>query len=167
MFCPNCGANNTTEQSFCRSCGLKLDQIAADLLAQVPSAESSEILRRERLLEKFGGIAFTGFGIVLLIGVISLIYMIITKMILGGQSIFGGIILIAFIVFAVLTLAYVVIREDLKERKEKVNPTLKNELAGARAAAKSLEEKPFEPVPSVTENTTDLLYVEKETRKLE
>lgn len=166
MFCPNCGANNTTEQSFCRSCGLKLDQIAADLLAQIPSAKSLELMRRERMLDKFGSIAFAGFGIVLLIGVISIIYLIITKMILTGQ-IFGGIVLIAFVVFAVLALAYVVMQEDLKEKKRKANPTLQNELSGFAPAAGSLEEKPFEPVPSVVEDTTKLLHIESKTRKLE
>lgn len=165
MFCPNCGANNTTEQSFCRSCGLRLDQIAADLLAQIPSAESSELMRRERMLGKFGRVAFAGFGAVLLIGVIAIIYLIITKLVITGQ-IFGGIMLIAFIIFAVLALAYVVMQEDLKERRKKAAPTLQNELSGfAPAAAGSLEERPFEPVPSVVEDTTRLLHVESKTRK--
>lgn len=167
MFCPNCGANNSTEQKFCRSCGLNLERTAESLIEQMPSAESAKLLKRERNLEKFGNIAFGGFGVVLLIAILSIIYLIITKVILSGNSVFGGILLIAFIVFAALTLAYVAFNEDLKERKQKMNPTLKNELSEKQDTAKLLEEKPFEPVPSVTENTTDLLYAERKTRKLE
>ena len=88
-------------------------------------------------------------------------------MILSGSGVFAGILLIAFIVFAVLTLAYVVLNEDLKERKQKTNPTLANELSGARETGKLLEDKPFEPVPSVTENSTELLLVKNKTRPLE
>ena len=167
MFCPNCGANNSTEQKFCRSCGLNLERTAESLIEQMPSAESAKLLKRERNLEKFGNIAFGGFGVVLFIAILSIIYLIITKVILSGNSVFGGILLIAFIVFAALTLAYVAFNEDLKERKQKMNPMLKNELSEKKDTAKLLEEKPFEPVPSVTENTTDLLYAEQKTRKLE
>lgn len=167
MFCPNCGANNSTEQKFCRSCGLNLERTAESLIEQMPSAESAKLLKRERNLEKFGNFAFGGFGVVLLIAILSIIYLIITKVILSGNSVFGGILLIAFIVFAALTLAYVAFNEDLKERKQKMNPMLKNELSEKPDTAKLLEEKPFEPVPSVTENTTDLLYAEQKTRKLE
>lgn len=166
MFCPNCGANNSTEQKFCRSCGLNLEKTAETLLEQIPSAENSKLLKRERNLEKFGNIAFGGFGIVLLIAVCAIIYLIITKVILSGNSVFGGIMLIAFIVFAALALTYVALNEDLKERKQKAIPALKNELSGKKETGKLLEEKLFEPVLSVTENTTDLLYVEKQTRKL-
>lgn len=161
MFCPNCGANNSTEQSFCRSCGLNLEDIAESLLEQIPSAESAKFLRKQRNLEKFGNIAFGGFGVVFLAAVGALIYWIFTKMILTGNGVFAGILLIAFIVFAVLTLAYVVLNEDLKEKKQKKNPTLENELSEPKDTAKLLEEKPFEPIPSVTEVTTNLLFVEK------
>lgn len=164
MFCPSCGANNSTEQKFCRSCGLRLEQIAATLLEQIPSAASADLLKRQRNLEKFGNIAFGGFAIVLLVAVISMIYLIFIKIILSGESIFGGIMLIAFIIFAVLTLAYVVLNEDLKERRQKANPTLQNELPEKLDTGKLLEDKPFEPVPtSVTENTTELLTVESKT----
>ena len=167
MFCPNCGANNSTEQKFCRSCGLNLEKTAESMLEQIPSAESAKFLKRERNLEKFGNIALGGFGIVLLTGIIAIIYLIITKVILSGNSIFGGIMLIAFIIFASLSLAYVAFNEDLKERKQKTNPTLKNELAEKQDTAKLLEEKPFEPVGSVTENSTELLFVENKTTKLQ
>lgn len=166
MFCPNCGANNSTEQKFCRSCGLNLEKTAESMLEQIPSAESAKLLKREKNLEKFGNIALGGFGIALLTGIIAIIYLIITKVILSGNSVFGGIILIAFIVFAALSLAYVAFNEDLKERKQKANPTLKNELAEKKDTAKLLEEKPFEPIGSVTENSTELIFVENKTKKL-
>lgn len=167
MFCPNCGANNSTEQKYCRSCGLNLERTAESLLEQIPSAENAKLLKRERNLEKFGNIAFGGFGVVLLTAIVAIIYLIITKVILTGNSVFGGIILIAFIVFAALTLTYVALNEDLKERKQKANPTLKNELSGKQVAANLLEDRPFEPIPSVTEDTTKLLFAEKNTRKFE
>ena len=167
MFCPSCGANNSTEQQFCRSCGLNLEKSAESILEQIPSAESAGILKRQRNLEKFGNIALGGFGLVLLTGIIAIIYLIITKVILSGNSVFGGIMLIAFVVFAALSLAYVALNEDLKERKQKANPALENELSEKRDTAKLLEERPFAPVPSVTENSTELLLVENKTRKFE
>lgn len=167
MFCPNCGANNSTDQKFCRSCGLNLEQTALSLLEQIPSAESAKLLKREKSLEKFGTIAFTGFGLVLLSGIGAIIYLIITKMILTGSSVFGGILLVAFVIFAALLLVYVGLNEDLKERKQKANPLLKNELTGKKETGKLLEEKHFEPIPSVTENSTQLLLVENKTSKLE
>jgi len=167
MFCPNCGANNTTEQKFCRSCGLNLESSAASLLEQIPSAEAAKLLKREKNLEKFGNVAFGGFGLVIAIAVAALVYWIFAKMVLSGENIFGGILLMAFMIFAALTLAYVVFKEDLKERKQKTNPTLKNEMAETLETGKLLEEKPFEPARSVTENTTDLLPVESKTRKLD
>ena len=165
MFCPNCGANNSTEQKFCRSCGLNLEQTALSLLEQIPSAESAGLLKRQKNLEKFGNIAFGGFGIVLLMAVSAIIYLIFTKVILSGNSVFGGILLIAFIVFAILTLTYVAFNEDLKEKLQKKNPTLNNELTEQRNTAKLLTDKPFEPISSVTENSTELLHPESKTRK--
>lgn len=166
MFCPNCGTNNLTEQKFCRACGLNLEQTALSLLEQIPSAESAALLKRQKYLEKFGGIAFGGFGVVILVAVSAIIYYIFTKVILSGNSVFGGILLIAFIVFAMLTLAYVIFNEELKEKMHKANPALNNELADRHDTAKLLADKPFEPAASVTENSTELLYTKNKTQKL-
>ena len=166
MFCPNCGAKNTTEQKFCRSCGLKLEQITVALLEQIASVESMELFRRQRSLERFGNVAFGGFALVFLTAVSAIIYFVLTRMIFSGENVFFGVLLIGFIIFAVLSLVYVVFNEDLRERKQNANSALKNELAGDRETGKFLEEKPFASASSVTENSTELLYAKNKTRKL-
>jgi len=165
MFCPNCGANNSTEQKFCRACGLNLEKSAESLVEQMPSAQSANLLKQERMLEKFGDFAWGGFGLVIVIAVGAMIYGIFAKMILTGSNVFFGALLISFIIFGFLSLAYVVIAEILKEEKQKKS-VLKNELGDAEYTAKLLEEKSFEPTASVVENSTELLYAENKTRKL-
>ena len=167
MFCPKCGAKNTVEQKFCRSCGLNLEQTALSLLEQISSTESTELLRKQRNLEKFGAIAFGGFGLVLLTALTAIIYFIFIRMIWSGESVFFGILLIAFMIFAGLSLIYVFFNEDLKEKQQKNRPTLKNELTEKPDTAKLLEDKPFEPVPSITEDSTELLFTKNKTRKFE
>jgi glucan phosphoethanolaminetransferase (alkaline phosphatase superfamily) len=167
MFCPNCGANNTTEQKFCRSCGLNLEKTAESLIEQIPSAESANLLRREKLIEKFGNFALGGLGVVILFAVTILIYKLVEKFLVTGTNVYFAVLMIAFIVFAFLSLIFVVFNESLKEKKAKINPALENESAVENETAKLLEEKPFEPARSVTENTTGLLYAEQKTKKFE
>lgn len=167
MFCPNCGANNNTEQKFCRSCGLNLTDVSRALLEQIPSAESASLLRRERLIERFGNFALGGLGVVILCGVTALIYTLVEKFLVGGTNVYYAVFMIAFIIFAFLSLIFVIFNESLKEKKAKINPTLKNELSGNAKTERLLEEKSFEPISSVAENTTGLLYAEQKTKKFE
>ncbi len=167
MYCPGCGSKNSTEQKFCRSCGINLTDIAMSYLRQVPHEEIAKIQRQEQMLERYGQIAFGGFGLVVLTGVGGIIYWIITKTILTGESLWSGILLIAFIIFAVLTLGYVILRESIKEKKQKLNPQLRaDELISAGEPAR-LHQGNFQPSVSVVEDTTDLLPVENKTRKLQ
>lgn len=167
MFCPSCGATNSTEQKFCRSCGLNLEDTAQSMLEQLPSAASANLIKQRRKLEKFGDIAFTGFAIAILLGVIGLVYVTFVKMVLSGSNPVAGIILILFIIFAAMALAYVFMNETLKEQSAKLNPELTKELEKKVETGKLLEEGNFEPVPTVTERTTDLLYTENKTKTLE
>jgi uncharacterized membrane protein YvbJ len=167
MFCPNCGANNTTEQKFCRSCGLNLTDVSKTLLEQIPSAESARLLRHEKTIERFGNFALGGFGVVLLCGVTALIYTLVEKFLVNGTNVYYAVFMIAFIIFALLSLVFVIFNETLKEKKAKINPALKNELTEKKDTAKLLEEKIFEPARSVTENTTGLIYAEQKTKKFE
>lgn len=164
MFCPNCGANNSTEQKFCRSCGLNLEQTSISLLEQLPNAQAANLTARERRLEKFGAIAFGGFGIVIGLAVLGIIYAILTGMILSGKQPWIGVLLVLFIVFALLSVSYVIFAEDLKERKNKLKSNAANELASPDTG-KLLHEGIVEPVPSVTEDSTELLPARKNTRQ--
>ncbi len=167
MFCPNCGANNSTEQKFCRSCGLNLEKTAESMLEQIPSAESANLLKQERWLENFGNVAFGGFGLVLLVAVSAIIYTIFTKFILNGSSVLAGILLIAFFVFGILTVMYILFNESLKEKKQKHKLQAEIGMTEKKDTAKLLEEKPFEPVSSITENSTELLHTKNKTQKLQ
>ncbi len=66
----------------------------------------------------------------------------------------------AFIIFAALTLSYVVMNEHLKEKRAKLGE-LPDQLPAAKTG-KLLDESRFEPITtSVTEGTTELLKVRK------
>ncbi|MEQ1924274.1 MAG: zinc-ribbon domain-containing protein [Pyrinomonadaceae bacterium] len=174
MFCPKCGSKNSIEQKFCRTCGLGLEGSALSLREQLPELANTELERQERNLERFGSVAFLGFGVVVIGGALFLLYQLISKMILNSANPAGGIYLMAFLVFASLALAYVIRREYLNEKRKKLSqanthsaqdepqPNIINTPIFEPAAAttgKLLEESTFEPVPSVVEGTTELLKV--------
>ena len=147
---------------------MNLESTAASLSEQFPDRERYELTKREQQLERFGQFAFGGFGIVLLIGIAGLIYTILTKMVLVGQQPLAGILLIAFIIFAALTLAYVVFAEDLKDRRKRGRAEAgqgPSELQEPAVTSRLLEEREFIPAGSVTEKTTDLLSVHDRERR--
>jgi hypothetical protein len=146
---------------------MNLTDISASFLQQFPRGGIANIQKQERMLERFGQIAFGGFGIVILTAVAGIIYWIVTKVILTGESFWGGILLIAFLVFAALTLAYVFLRESLKDQKQKLNPQLMAAELESPSAGPLLEEGNLQPAVSVVEDTTDLLPVERRTQKLQ
>ena len=165
MFCPNCGKENSTEQKFCRACGIGLEKIVESLAEQkLSSAQDDRSLRKRILLEAFGTVAFGGLAVVLVIAVGAIIYGIVTKLILTGSSVLFGILLTAFIVFALLSLIYVFLNESLKERQNKRKQS-GGELTKPKNTDRLLEEKPFEPASSVVENSTELLLTENKTQK--
>lgn len=172
MFCPNCGTGNEFEQKFCRSCGMNLEQTAIAMIEQFPTRPRQDVQRQERLLERFGNIAFGGFLIVVVLAIFGLLYTIITKLILNGSQPLAGILLVSFIVFAALTGAYVVLGELLREKKLKNRDVLEGlpepEFLGESLPPSRmyLQPKSFETPTTVTEGTTELLGVRRKTREL-
>lgn len=163
MYCPNCAQENSTEQKFCRKCGLNLERSAESLLEQRPDIGA---VVSDRRLERFGNIAFGGLALVGLAAVAVLIYTVITKFILTGAGVAFGVIMSLLLIFAVLGLVYVVLNETRKEKRSKgAIADLSAEL-DVSETANVLGSGEFEPIPSVVENTTDLLKAEAKTRKL-
>ncbi len=167
MFCPNCGANNSTEQKYCRSCSLNLEKSAESLLEQMPSAQTANILRHEKTVERFGNFALGGLGVVGLISVTAIIFYLVQKFIVSGTNIYVGLLLISFFIFAILSLVFVIFNEAVKEKRAKINYTLTDAPHEPKNTGNLLEEKPFEPAASVVENSTELLYTKNKTRKIQ
>ena len=158
MFCPNCGATNSIAQKFCRSCGMNIESSALSLVEHLPP-NPSQLRKRGESLEKFGNIAFGGLGIAVVAGIVGLIYLILTRMVFAGDRLVVGILLIGFLVFAGLTLAYVFLKESQKEKLAKLDSNLQLELAGSHSSL--LNEGHFQPAASVAERTTELLSPER------
>jgi hypothetical protein len=132
----------------------------------VRQTEGGEITPSDRRLEFFGKVVFGGFGFAGIAIIGGLIYTLITKFVLSGSAVAFGIAMSFFLVFAMLALVYVILKEGRKEKYSKRRvPDLGPELDIADTA-KLIESGHFEPVPSVVENTTDLLKVKAKTRKM-
>src|SRR5215813_11448484 len=154
MFCPNCSAPNEDHQHFCRSCGLKLDAIAAEIAEQKPSAEFAEFLKRKKFFENLGKLsgaiaAFVGF---LLILSIAAYY----KLILLGPEILIGSALGAVVLFGLLSAFFFAypkffMKFDKLRAKPETSPVT-NELSAP--TDRLLDESRFEPA-SVTEDETE------------
>jgi hypothetical protein len=136
---------------------MNLEHAAQSLLEQFPSGGRADLARREARIEKFGQMAFNGFLVVLVMAVLGMLYAILSRFVFSGDNPLVGILMMAFIIFAMLTFGYVVFREDLKERRKKATPgESKSEFAPPPVTAPLIEEREFEPIPAVTEDTTDL-----------
>lgn len=166
MYCPNCASKNSVDQKFCRSCGLNLEQTALSLVEQATGEMAGKIELSQRKLDRFGKIAFGGFGVIVLAGIVGLIYTIIMKMVLSGTQPVVGVMLALFVIFAGLALTYVAFNENLKEKREAIKKGRAPAEIDQPSAATLLSEGYPRPVPSVTENTTDLLPVKNKTRTL-
>lgn len=166
MFCPNCGAKNSSEQKFCRSCGMNLEQTALTLAEQFGAVRGVSSQSIDRFFENLGKVAFGGFGGVILVGLGFLLYTIFTRFILDGSRVAFGVFLFLFVIFATMSLSYVIYNEGRKDRKagKPAEPPVRE--LSAPDTGRILTEPAEMPIPSVVEETTDLLQVEAKTRKL-
>jgi len=158
MFCPNCGKANSIDQKFCRSCGFNLEETSRSVTQQQPTIAANKALTaRKEFIEK---VLLTICGVGLTIFVIILIWLIVTDIILGKGQIAGGILGIAFILGMAISLVLIVYRQVLIDAAAKGRPAAP-ETPLPEAQTRQLGESTVEPIPSVTEPTTDLLIKEQ------
>lgn len=165
MFCPNCAAKISRDQKFCRTCGLGLDKIVQSLGEQLPTKLEESLEVQKHRLERLGMTALTIFGV----GVFGLLLysvgyklMLSQGKILAGLGILGLIILLGSGLISVLLFAKA---NELKERSGTAHIQRENELQEAERTANLLSEGQLEPVPTVTERTTELLFAERNNTK--
>lgn len=161
MFCPNCGAKTSIEQKFCRACGLGLEKIALSLNEQLPTRPDENLMSQKERLERMGMVLLSVFGVGVLF---LLVYGIVYKLMVTQGKILGGLALLGFIIMAVCGLLSTVLFAKAKEAEQAASkrPIANKEAAVVATPTKELlTEGHFEPVPSVTDRTTELLYAEK------
>jgi len=161
MFCPNCGAKSSTEQKFCRACGLGLEKIALSVTEQLPTGPDDHLLSQKEKFERWGVVALSVFGA----GLLSIIlYNIIYKMMITQGNIVAGLAALGFLIIAGCGLLAAILFAKAKEAEQAAGKRRIQEKDAAVIATPTKEllgEGHFEPVPSVTDRTTELLYVEK------
>ena len=162
MYCPNCGNKTSTEQKFCRACGLGLEKIALSLGEQLPARLDDSLLARKERLEKWGVAALSVFGL----GVLAiLVYAVSQKLITTGNLI-TFLPLIGLLIMFGCGIGSVILFALAKEAGDQAGkrqlPSSTNEKSSS--TRELLPEGRLEPVPTVTERTTELLFVEKQDK---
>lgn len=157
MYCPNCGKTTSIEQKFCRACGLSLEKTALSLSEQLPARVDESLQTQKERLEKYGVAALSVFGLGFLGFVL---YLAVQKIIAKGDllTVLG---MIGFLVMLVCGLASVFLFARAKDVGKESAKRQQRNLANGNPTKELLPEGHFEPVPTVTERTTELLAANK------
>lgn len=158
MYCPNCGTQTSIDQNFCRACGLGLEKIALSLTEQLPEKPNLNLQRQKARFEKLGVAALSVFGL----GLLSfLFYTVGYKLLTSDASLFSKLALIGFVIMVVCGLASVVLFAKANEVGQEATKRKPQDLPSSASTKELLTEGHFEPIPTVTDRTTELLTVER------
>lgn len=163
MFCPNCGAKNNKKQNYCRYCGLNLRDTAKSLTTQIVFGEDPDLLKSLSSVKRVIDLASAALVGVLLVWVVAYLFVepgfgkAVMKMSLG---------IFFLLKFIHEIIGYYQRKVRSKARANKFEQSTIEQVE-SKETIKFLEEKPFEPVPSVVESSTELFPIENKTRKFE
>ena len=165
VFCPNCSAKNKIEQNFCRFCGFNLQDTTKSLVRQLSVDKNARQFSQLKLIKRLTDFASVGLVFIVSTGIIFYIYAVLTKLVFSGKRVLLGLFLLSMIFQFVMRYIRRIKRDKIVADEAKTSPLASE--PEERETAKLLEEKPFAPIPSITENTTGLLYAEQKTKKFE
>jgi hypothetical protein len=165
MYCPNCGTTISGVQSFCRACGLGLEKIAQSLIEQRPNEFAESLQQRKERIERWGVAALSVFGL----GILSIPLYKIVMMMLEGRVLAGLGFLALLVVLGCGLLAAILFAKasEVGEAKPKGRVVSLATLPQTNTTAKLLPSDQLDPVPSVTERTTEFLFAENKVRDKE
>ena len=160
MYCPGCGTQSSTDQNYCKACGLNLEAVSG-----IVSSDGLELARKhhEKLAVRRMVRLMSAGGMVLLVGLV----LIIVDQKLIQDSAVGlaatltmllGLFIMAFGIFSSISRAS-------DEPADRHNVGAGGKLATAETRRLSSGDQSVLPVGSVIDKTTGLLNVEAKTRK--
>jgi hypothetical protein len=118
MYCPNCGNQTSTDQKFCRACGLGLEKIALSLGEQLPARMDQSLIARQERLEKLGLGALSVFGL----GVLGfLLYAVAQKLLASQGSLLTILALVGLVIMLGCGLLSVILFARAQELKEQAS----------------------------------------------
>ena len=155
MLCPNCGTRTTNEHKFCRNCGMNLEPVSRALAAHL-SPDGAAAAAAARKAERRAVRRMTSG---LLAGVVVVLFGLFMMSVVPGNA-FKVLGVASALIGLVAALASVF--STLRVTGDAGVEPAPHALDGATAkTGRLLHETTVEPVPSVTERTTDLLGVER------
>lgn len=164
MYCPNCGAQNKKKQNFCRYCGLSLQDIEKSYLSQLAFGADTKLLNKLRNARKTSDSAQFFSVIMLIIGIIT---MFISDSAMGKILITGSLLAFFWVQIIREAVGYIQRRHLKKNDEQNISNDGERPEFETRETNKLLEEKPFIPVSSITEHSTELLYVDRKFNEVE
>ena len=157
MHCPNCGKPATSDQQFCRACGMSLETVGklvakhkgspVAIQAKLDRAEAEKVVVRSMFNWMMWGMLLVGIGVVMILinksfPIGNWFRLLSSLLVIGGMGVATGGVLNA------------IRRGTLPSRRE----------ANQLAVPPDTKELPTHPIPaelpSVTERTTQLIAVE-------
>jgi zinc-ribbon domain len=156
MFCPNCGNVTQASQSFCRSCGMELGVISEELskLYDIPNAGSD-------YFKKFGVIS-----VGMLIGMVItflLVILVRKELHLTDNPAYVFFVFLSMFLWTIISILLIDKHLSKKKKPQNEEKTLSPNQVEHWKSGKHLNESTFVPISSVTESTTELIYIKKPT----
>jgi uncharacterized membrane protein YvbJ len=151
MHCPNCGAESSAKQKFCRACGLSLERFAQLLAELLPDGEDENVARaRQRLRQLEKALKIAGWTAGSALGIV---FAFLGIFMMTQVSVEGGIVVLLFGVVVIATMLVWMYQSSLNKQVSGRFPSQPT-LPSAETTNRLLSEDQSRIAMSVTEQMT-------------